>query len=373
MKSTDTMKEKSKIRLAVMCGGKSAEHEVSLQSAYNIVQALDRSKYELTVIGIDKQGAWHLNDPDDFLENKNNPENICLKPGRDTVAFIPGNKEHQLVGLSEKRELTTIDVVFPVLHGTCGEDGTIQGLLSQAEVPFVGAGVAGSAVAMDKELMKRLLLQAGIPTARYVSLHNHRQGEFNLQEIVNELGLPLFVKPANLGSSVGISKVHKQEELIPAVREAFRYDNKILIEEFIDGRELECSVLGNEKPQASVIGEIKVLHEFYSYEAKYLDDKGAELIIPAPLEIQTAEAIQKTAVNAFKVLECSGMARVDFFLRGNDEVFVNELNTIPGFTRISMYPKLWEASGLEYGALLDRLIGLAFERHEREQQLKTQR
>ena len=276
-----------------------------------------------------------------------------------------------LVQLSGRQTAVAVDVIFPVLHGPFGEDGTVQGLFKLANVPFVGASVLGSAVGMDKDVMKRLLRDAGIRTARFVVLERSASAETEFEDLQHQLGLPFFIKPANLGSSVGIHKVKDKEQFVRAVEDAFRYDSKILIEEFVPGREIECSVLGNEKPMASLPGEIIPRHEFYSYEAKYMDENGAFLEIPAKLPADIIKEVQDIAIKAFKALCCEGMARVDFFLRDNREVVVNEINTIPGFTKISMYPKLWEASGISYADLIDRLIQLALERFEREKKLKT--
>ena len=267
--------------------------------------------------------------------------------------------------------LDKVDVVFPVLHGPFGEDGTVQGLLKLANLPFVGAGVLGSAVGMDKDVMKRLLRDAGIPVAKFMVFDSASKNDTGFRRLRRQLGLPMFVKPANLGSSVGISKVAGPGEFSRAVKEAFRYDNKILVEESISGREIECAVLGNERPRASVPGEIITGHKFYSYDAKYLDDQGARLVIPAALPAALTRQIQKMSVRVFKILCCSGMARVDFFLRGRDEIFVNEINTIPGFTAISMYPKMWRASGLSYSRLIDQLIRLALQTFRAEKRLRS--
>jgi D-alanine-D-alanine ligase len=362
-----------KIRVGILFGGRSAEHEVSLQSAKNIIDAIDTNKYEVVLIGIDKKGQWHLNEQRRFLlpaVESGLPE---LPEKGENLALVPGKEAEQLVALSGEKRLGRLDVVFPVLHGPFGEDGTVQGLLKLANVAFVGAGVLGSAVGMDKDVMKRLLRDAGIPIVRFIAANRYSSKQIAFDEAQARLGLPLFVKPANLGSSVGISKVRDREEFERAVREAFRYDHKILIEECIKGREIECSVLGNDKPIASVPGEILPRHEFYSYEAKYLDENGAVLEIPAKLPPETSEHIRQLATKTFTVLCCEGMARVDFFLRNGEEIIVNEINTIPGFTRISMYPKLWEATGISYSELIDRLIQLALERFQREQRLKTDR
>jgi len=362
-----------KIRVGILFGGRSAEHEVSLQSAKNIIDAIDANKYEVVLIGIDKRGQWHLNEEPQFLlpaVESGLPE---LPETGENLALVPGKEAEQFVALSGQQRLGPLDVIFPILHGPFGEDGTVQGLLKLANIAFVGAGVLGSAVGMDKDVMKRLLRDADIPIARFIAANRYSWKQIGFDEVRGRLGLPLFIKPANLGSSVGISKVRDREEFERAVREAFHYDHKILIEECIKGREIECSVLGNDKPIASVPGEILPRHEFYSYEAKYLDENGAVLEIPAKLPPETSERIRQLAIKTFTVLCCEGMARVDFFLRNGEEIIVNEINTIPGFTRISMYPKLWEATGISYAELIDRLIQLALERFQREQRLKTDR
>ncbi|MBN2307770.1 MAG: D-alanine--D-alanine ligase [Candidatus Hydrogenedentes bacterium] len=358
-----------KIRVAVLFGGKSAEHEVSLQSAKNVIEAIDKTKYEVVPVGIDKQGHWLTGDASHFLLNADDPKLIALNNAGTRVALAPTGDEVHLIPLDEAGPPSPVDVVFPVLHGPYGEDGTVQGLLKLADVPFVGAGVLGSAVGMDKDVMKRLLRDAGLPIPAFITLRRGAGADYD--GIIARLGLPCFVKPANLGSSVGISKAKSPADLERAVADAFQYDHKVIIEEFIEGREIECSVLGNGEPMASVPGEIVPTHEFYSYEAKYIDENGALLKIPADLPEPVIKRVQDTAVAAFKALECEGMARVDVFLRGDDEVIVNEINTLPGFTRISMYPKLWEASGLSCTELIDRLIQLAIERHARDTKLKT--
>ena len=359
------------IRVGVLFGGRSAEHEVSIQSARNVVGAIDKDKYEVVLIGIDKKGQWFLNDASRLMLASDQKGMPAIADGGEGVLLVPEGDGGQLVRMSDHQPLAPVDVVFPVLHGTFGEDGTVQGLLKLADVPFVGAGVLGSAVGMDKDVMKRLLRDAGIPGARFLVFHRFELPGIDFDETVKELGLPLFVKPANLGSSVGISKVSDREAFTRAVEEAFRYDRKILVEAFVKGREIECSVLGNEAPIASAPGEVIPAHAFYSYEAKYLDENGAALKIPAELPGETVKEIQQLAVRAFLALCCEGMARVDCFLKDNGEVLVNEINTIPGFTRISMYPKLWEASGISYTELIDRLIQLAVDRYEEEKTLKT--
>jgi D-alanine-D-alanine ligase len=364
---------KKKIRVAVLFGGRSAEHEVSLQSAKNIIEAIDKEKYDVILIGIDKKGGWHLNAGSQFLLHAENPKLVALNSGTESknVTLVPYNTDSQLLNVTSGEGLGSVDVVFPVLHGTYGEDGTMQGLLKLANIPFVGPSVLGSAIAMDKDVSKRLLRDADIPVTKFFVYHKYQRADIHFKSIEHAIGTPFFVKPANLGSSVGVVKVYNKGELENALDEAFQFDHKILIEQYVAGREIECSVLGNEDPIASVPGEILPQHEFYSYEAKYIDEKGATLKIPAELPQAIVQRIQKIAIRAFQVLCCEGMARVDCFLKENGDVLVNEINTIPGFTKISMYPKLWEASGISYAELIDRLIQLAIERFERDQRLKT--
>lgn len=360
------------INVALVFGGKSGEHEISLRSAASVLKALDPEKYHVIPIGITKQGQWKTGT--NLLES--GFQNI-LDHG-DPVLLPAEPAHHQLLlpqtGNRPLEPAEKIDVAFPVLHGTFGEDGTIQGLFEMAGIPYVGAGVLGSAVGMDKDVMKRLLLQAGLPTPSFVTFLDTqwvRDADEIRQKMEMQLGYPCFVKPANMGSSVGISKAKDARELMKAVELASQYDRKIIVEQFINGREIECSVLGNDEPKASIAGEIIPCHEFYDYDAKYLDDCST-LLIPAPVTPEQMKIIQNLAVQTFLLAECSGMARVDFFLeRKTGQVLVNEINTIPGFTSISMYPKLWEASGLSYSQLIDRLIELAIERHQKKQAKKT--
>ena len=335
-----------KIRVGVVFGGRSGEHEVSVRSAAAIYWALDKNKYDVELLGVDKSGGWHR------VEQK------WLPSGSEMKSLPSGNKT--LVPQGEK-----LDVVFPIIHGTYGEDGSLQGLLELMDVAYVGAGVLGSAVGMDKDVQKRLLMQAGIPVAKFQVIKR-------LKEIKRlSFKLPVFVKPVNMGSSVGVSKAISRRSLADSLREAFKYDTKVIIEEEIKGRELEVSVLGSDNPIASVPGEVITKnHEFYDYEAKYIDENGAELIIPAKLQMPKVAEVQRLAVKTFKVLECSGMARVDMFMRPNGQLVINEINTLPGFTSISMYPKLWEASGLSYPKLLDKLVELAIERKKQKDKLK---
>lgn len=359
---------KKKTRVAILFGGKSAEHEVSLQSAKSIVDAIDKEKYEIVLIGIDKHGRWLLSNQSNYVLNETNPKLISLNDSNNELAVLPGNDDKQMVSLTQET-IGKIEVVFPVLHGTLGEDGAMQGLLKIIDVPFVGADVLGSAVGMDKDIMKRLLRDAGIPIGKFITLR--KPGDVSYKEAKKELGIPLFVKPANQGSSVGVHKVHNEEEFSKAIEDAFLYDRKVLLEEYIEGREIEVSVLGNDNPIASVPGEIIPHHEFYSYEAKYIDENGAGLQIPAKLPKEIAKQVRELAVKTYQTLNCEGMARVDSFVTKDNQIMVNEINTIPGFTKISMYPKLWEATGISYSELIDRLIQLAIKRHKKLKSLKT--
>ena len=345
-----------KITIGLICGGTSGEHEVSLISAYNIQAALNREKYNVLLIGIDKNGGWYLGNNQSFLKNVEDVRQVSFDT--ELPARLPQRN------LTEPGEsvaiLSEVDVFFPITHGKLGEDGALQGLLELFGKPYVGADVYGSAICMDKDVTKRLLMERGIPVARYMLLRN--QEELPFTDAVLELGETLFVKPCREGSSLGVSKVRTVEEYLTALQEAFAVDSKVLVEESISGREIECSVLGNDKPEAApILGEIVPLREFYSYEAKYVDEDGAELVIPAEIDSEVSMQIRKTAVEAFQLTECRSMARVDFFLRADNSFILNEINTLPGFTNISMYPKLWEASGLSYSELLDRLIELALE------------
>jgi D-alanine-D-alanine ligase len=361
---------KKRLRVALLFGGKSAEHEISLISARNVAAAMDKKKYHVIAIGIDKQGRWYFDEEARLLQDS---RIASVEPGKpkSAAAMLPGAAATPLIRRQGRGALTGIDVVFPILHGPLGEDGTVQGMLKLANLPFVGAGVLGSAIGMDKDVMKRLLRDAKIPVGKFLVFG--RSDHISFAKLKRTLGMPVFIKPANMGSSIGISKVAARADFADAVQEAFRYDNKIVIEEFIRGREIECSVLGNENPIASLPGEIIVNRDFYSYKAKYLDDQGARLEIPAKLPPTVLRNVRKTAIKAYRVLCCEGMARVDFFLDQQGRIFVNEINTIPGFTQISMYPKMWEASGLSYSALIDRLITLALDKFRREKSLKTTR
>lgn len=362
---------KRKLRVAILFGGKSAEHEVSLQSARNVANALDKNKYEAVLVGISKAGAWLAPGISErYLALSSNQAKRGPEKSREIVMMAPAGEGiiTRNSGVVEGK----IDVVFPVLHGPFGEDGTVQGLLKLADVPFVGAGVLGSAVGMDKDVMKRLLRDAGIPIAKFIVVHSHEKARF--ADAKKKLGLPMFIKPANLGSSVGVSKVRNEKEFKKAVKHALEFDTKIIIEEFIDGRELNVAVLGNERPIASGVSEIVTDREFYDYDAKYSDEHGATIVLPAKVSTKVAKEAKKISLATYQVLACEGMARVDLFLRRRDnKIFVCELNSIPGFTSHSIYPRLWEAAGIPLSKLVDRLIELAIARHTKEKKLKTSR
>ncbi|MCR4311600.1 MAG: D-alanine--D-alanine ligase [Candidatus Taylorbacteria bacterium] len=361
---------KKKIRVAILFGGKSAEHEVSLRSAKNVADSIPKDKYDVVLIGIDKKGRWLLNDASNFLlHTAGNPMPRLNDTGKE-IALIPESAGAlTAVKAGSGSLMGNIDVVFPILHGPMGEDGTVQGLLKLAGIPFVGAGVLGSAVGMDKDTMKRLLRDAGIPIGKFITVRPDEKISYT--KIKKALGTPLFIKPANMGSSVGVSKAKNEKEFKQAMQEAFLYDNKVLVEQAIVGREIECAVLGNDKPIASLVGEVVTEDGFYSYDAKYIDENGATIKIPIELPKKVLAKVQETAIKTFKALSCEGLGRVDMFLTKSGKVYVNEINTMPGFTSISMYPKLWEASGVSYPKLIDALIQLAMDRFSREAKLKT--
>src|SRR5579859_618061 len=390
----------AKLRVGILFGGRSGEHEVSLLSAASVLNAIDKTKYEVVPIGITKDGRWLTAEHAERLlkgekhagegaratqtqfragDPEATPGAALLATGESVV--VPPEPARRDAGLAPFQTDATlrraadrainVDVIFPVLHGTFGEDGTIQGLLELADIAYVGAGVLGSSAGMDKDIMKSLFRAAGLPIVKHVTvLRVQFERELKkVQKLVeSKLKYPVFVKPANLGSSVGISKAHDRKELGPAIEEAAKFDRKIVIEQGVGGkkekaREIECSVLGNDDPMASIPGEIVPIKEFYDYNAKYLDE-GSKLIIPAKISKQQTKKVQELAVRAFQAVDCSGLARVDFLMdpKGS-KIYLNEINTMPGFTAISMYPKLWAASGLEYPDLIDRLIQLGVERH----------
>jgi D-alanine-D-alanine ligase len=385
-----------KLRVGILFGGRSGEHEVSLLSAASVLNAIDKDKYDVVPIGITKDGRWLTAEhAENLLTGKLVLEPRNLRAGdpetttsaavlaRGEAVVVPPEPVHRHSGLvpfqtdaglmrRASDRAINVDVIFPVLHGTFGEDGTIQGLLELADIAYVGAGVLGSAAGMDKDIMKSLFIAAGIPIVKHVTLLRgawEKDPKKVLKQVESKLTYPVFVKPANLGSSVGISKAHNRKELGPAIEEAAKFDRKIVIEQGVGGkkekaREIECSVLGNDEPVASVPGEIVPGKEFYDYTAKYVDE-GSQLIIPAKLTKAETKKVQELAVKAFQAVDCSGLARVDFLMDPKTgKIFLNEINTMPGFTAISMYPKLWAASGLDYADLIDRLIQLGIERHE---------
>lgn len=356
-----------KLRVGVIFGGRSGEHEVSIVSASSVISVMDKSKYEVVPIGITKAGKWFTGK--NIIEAFKNENFDELTPI--TLHTDPGEKGY--IELLEGGKHERLDAVFPVLHGPFGEDGTIQGLFEMANIPYVGAGVLASSLAMDKLMTKAVLDEAGIPVVPYIGINRNayiKEPGLVLERITTEIGFPCFVKPANLGSSVGISKVKNFGELAPALEEALKYDRRILAEKGINAREIEVAVLGNDDATASCCGEIIVGGEFYDYNDKYVDGKSTT-VAPADLHKDVSDRIREMAVKSYKLIDCAGFARVDSFLdRGTGEIYINEINTIPGFTSISMYPKMWEKSGLPYKDLIDRLIELAFERHEDKQKNK---
>lgn len=361
----------AKQRVGIVFGGKSAEHEVSLQSAKNIVDAIDKNRFEVLLLGIDKQGLWHVSDASQYLLNADDPARIALNPSDMRVASVPGVFQGQFIDAGNAQAVAQIDVIFPIVHGTLGEDGSLQGMLRMANLPFVGSDVLGSAACMDKDVTKRLLRDAGLNIAPFVTLTRASRDKHSFANIAAQLGLPLFVKPANQGSSVGVSKVTSEAQFTEAVRLAFEFDHKVVVEQGINGREIECAILGNDFPQASICGEVVLNSDFYSYDTKYIDDKGAQVVVPAVIDPAIHDKIRAIAVEAYQALGCSGMARVDVFLTPENDVVINEINTLPGFTNISMYPKLWQASGIDYPELITRLIELALERHAADSALKS--
>ncbi|KKP79796.1 MAG: D-alanine-D-alanine ligase [Candidatus Moranbacteria bacterium GW2011_GWF2_35_39] len=361
-----------KINLAIIFGGKSGEHEVSLVSGRSIFNALDKKKYNIHLIGIDKNGNWRLGKPKDFWINPNDTKKIKLNPKSILITVANYNGKTYLINLANGKKIASVDVFFPITHGTFGEDGCLQGFLEMLEVAYVGPGVLGSAVGMDKDVMKRLFREAGIEIGKFCAWEENDCSTKAIAGAIEKLRFPIFVKPANLGSSVGISKAYNKKELEKAIKFAFEFDTKIILEENLAGREIECSVLGNDKPIASIPGEIKLNSDFYSYTAKYIDENSAVPVPKADLDKKTIKKIQETAVKIFKTLGCYGMGRVDFFLTKNGKLYANEINTLPGFTSISMYPKMFESSGINYSKLLDLLIEFAQEKRAQKNKLRRE-
>lgn len=357
----------AKLRVGLIFGGRSGEHEVSLTSAFSIMNALDKKKYDIKLIGIDKKGMWHTGSAKDLWINPGQTGSTRLNVKTPEITAVNKKGKVCLINLKNSKEITAIDIFFPITHGTFGEDGCLQGFLELLGAAYVGPGVLGSAVGMDKDVMKKLFRDAGLLIGKF---HTLRTGEKNnLTPIIKDLKFPIFVKPANLGSSVGVSKARYKKELAKAIKVAFQYDTKIVLEENLKGREIECSVLGNEKPIASVPGEIKLKSDFYSYDAKYISADAAMPVPRAKLSPKIAKKVRETAIKVFKVLNCEGMGRVDFFLTPKG-LYVNEINTLPGFTSVSMYPKMFQESGIAYPKLLDKLIQYGLERKKRSDKLK---
>ena len=367
-----------KLRVGLLFGGRSVEHQVSIVSATSILNALDSKRYEITLLGVDPDGRWHLAPPNVAPKALLGEGSLALSEAATDEVVLPAKPGGRTLVASNANQANlggSLDVIFPIIHGRGGEDGSLQGLLEMAGVAYVGSGVLGSALQMDKDAAKRLLHAAGLPVVPWLTF---RGGDLLPERIADtarrglaELGTPLYVKPANSGSSVGISRAENFDELVAAIELARRYDTKVLLEQAVDAREVEVAVIGNDSPQASLPGEIRPKSAFYDYEAKYLDDS-TELIIPAEVTQEQSDEIRELAVQAFRVLEASGLARVDFLVRRDDgALFINELNSLPGFTEVSMFPRLWEATGLSYTELLDRLIELALERHAQTSALET--
>lgn len=363
------MQKNKPLTIGLLFGGKSPEHEISLLSAKNIYAAMKQNGHQVVLLGVDYHGAWYEIQEVDFMEMK-----IVPTSGTGRLALLPGEGRSSLFRIADGSRMPRLDVIFPIIHGPNGEDGTLQGLLRQLDLPFVGPDVCGAAACRDKDINKRLLAQSDILVAHHLAFSDFEKDAIDYIGVINILGSPVFVKPANLGSSVGVHKVSSPEEFKYAIEDAFRFDNKILIEEAIIGRELECAVMGNDIPESTSVGEIIVSEGFYDYNAKYLDPDAAQVVIPAAnLDEEMLSKCIMVAKSAYKVMGCEGLARVDLFLTEEGHVYINEINTLPGFTNISMYPKLWAHSGLSYPDLIDRLIELALDRHEKREKLQVLR
>ena len=358
-----------KKKIVLLFGGRSSEHEVSMNSAKSVFHAMDKTKYEVILVGISKQGTWiHLQE--DLFEKLDMIDDSHMT-SLNVVSLI-SQKGHGILWVHSLGAYIHFDCVFPVIHGTNGEDGTLQGYLKMMNVPYVGCGVLSSAVCMDKEFMKVILTANGIRNSKFLVVHS--KNEIPYEELVQKLGSPFFIKPANTGSSVGVHKIKSKSDYEIKIQDAFLYDHKVIVEEYIQGKELEISVLGhNKKAKASVPGELIIKHEFYSYEAKYLDANGAEIVIPARISPTQVQEMQQLAIKAYQALDCEGLSRIDFFMKEDGTFYINELNTLPGFTKISMYPKMWQASGLSYSDLISELIQLAIEKFEVDLKIKTDR
>jgi D-alanine-D-alanine ligase len=353
---------------AIIYGGKSTEHEVSIRSARNIAKAIDSNQFNTVLIAISKSGKWFLKTQDEL-----NQENVVVESNAQLV-LIPGAIQDQVITISDQKSIGTIDVVFPIVHGTGGEDGSLQGLLKTMNIAFVGPGVIGSALCIDKEVTKRILNEAGIANSAFVTFLKSERHLVNFETTKAKLGVPMYIKPPNLGSSVGISKVTTEAEFYQAIDLALQFDRKVLIEQNIVGREIECAVMGNGDVNASPVGEVVTnqdSHTFYDYSAKYTDSDGSITVIPAEIDPVTQDNIREIAIKTYQALCCEGMSRVDVFLTPNGDIYVNEVNTLPGFTDISMYPKLWGAAGISYSDVISKLLQLALDRHQEENDMKT--
>ena len=363
---------KQKIRVGVIFGGKSPEHNISLLSASNVIENMDPELYEVVLLAIDRNGIWHYDKGPLNLNNPGDAQLVSLPDYNNIVILSQNTGDGAIIDEESGRQVATVDVLYPVLHGAFGEDGAIQGLAKVAGLPCVGCGILGSAAGMDKDVTKRLLRDSEIGVADFVTLRKGYNDQMTYDEIKDKIGGDLFIKPANLGSSVGVSFVDNEEDFNKAVKLGFEYDPKVIVEEKVVGREIECAVMGNEKPAASVIGEILPKTEWYTFENKYVDDDGAGLEIPAKLTKEESELARRIAIETYIKLECCGLTRVDMFLKPGGEIIVNEVNTLPGFTKISMYPKLWGESGIPYQDLITKLIQLAIEKFESEKMLRSE-
>lgn len=360
-----------KINVAILFGGRSPEHNISLLSARNVIDQIDRELFNPVLIGIDKKGNWHLNEGSLKLLHPEDPNRIEMGDRSIPVLISQNTDEHTVIARETNKIMSRIDVIFPVLHGTYGEDGSVQGFAKLANLPCVGCSILGSAIGMDKDITKRLLRDSGIKVADFITVRKNLNDNITYDQVTKKLGNELFIKPANLGSSVGVSFARNKNEFEEGLRNGLLFDPKVIIEEKITGRELECAVLGNNFPKASTVGEVLTHGGWYSFDNKYVDDQGSQTVIPAEIDEETLERCRSLAVQTYQMLECEGMARVDMFLKEDGELLINEINTIPGFTNISMYPQLWKASGISYKELITKLIHLAVEVHSERNSLRS--
>ncbi|MEM8510555.1 MAG: D-alanine--D-alanine ligase [Bacteroidota bacterium] len=358
-----------KKKIGIVFGGKSTEHEVSLNSASNIYDAIDKEQFDVVLLGVDRTGKWRFNQ--EYSLNKMDLSSIDYFEKSKTVRLESRDGKVFLVNKLGNTSIAYFDVAFPIIHGSFGEDGTMQGIFKSLDIPFVGADILGSAICLDKDITKRLLRDSNIPIADFITVYKEDKQTLVFEEVIEKLGVPFFVKPCNTGSSVGVSRVADKTSFQAAVNNAFKYDKKIVLEEAIVGKELECAILGNQSPVASVLGEIRPAQDFYTYEAKYQDSNGAKMTISAEIPTDVSDRLRQIAIKAYKITCCEGMARVDFFLKNDNTFVVNEINTIPGFADASMYPKLWIASGVSYADLIAKLIGLAIDKYQKNQELET--